>query len=200
MAHGKRPSGRFPFVVFAVLLLMPGWAAAQSRIAWRITIGAPPDPNVQDFTENGMLLPRGYVSGYGYYEDYIKWAPSIVITNQQPPALHDIHAASQPGHVEGGIPAMAALFRVRVPADAEIWFSGEKTAQRGSYRLFVTPEVDAGRTLAYDVRARWRQDGQEVVRKRTVTVRAGDRLTLDFLQQDEEDTVLPPPRPLEKPK
>jgi uncharacterized protein (TIGR03000 family) len=179
---------------------MPGWAAAQSRIAWRIIIGAPPDPNVQDFTENGMLLPRGYVSGYGYYEDYIKWAPSIVITNQQPPALHDIHAAAHPRGVEEDVPSSAALFRVRVPADAEIWFSGEKTAQQGPYRLFVTPQLDAGQTLVYQVQARWRRDGQEVVRNRAVTIHAGDRLTLDFLQPDEEETVLPPPRPLEKPR
>jgi uncharacterized protein (TIGR03000 family) len=193
-----------PFVVVTVLLLVPGLAAAQSRVAWRIILGAPPDPNYRDFGENGMLLPPGYVSGYGYYEDYIKWAPSIVITNQHPRAFPDGHVGSGPRDPEAGIPASAALFRVRVPADAEIWFSGEKTAQRGVSRLFVTPQLQDGQTLSYDVRARWVQNGREVVRSRTVTVHAGDRLTLDFLepaqQADDGPTVLPPPRPLERPE
>jgi uncharacterized protein (TIGR03000 family) len=192
-----------PFVVVTVLLL-PGLAAAQSRVAWHIIIGAPPDPNYRDFGENGMLYPPGYVSGYGYYEDYIKWAPSIVITNQHPPALPDGPAASGAADPEAGIPGSAALFRVRVPADAEIWFSGEKTSQRGAYRLFVTPQLQDGRALSYEIRARWKQGGQDVVQSRTVTVHAGDRLTVDFLQPaqqaDEDPSVLPPPRPLERPE
>ena len=44
---------------------------------------------------------------------------------------------------EPEVPAAAALFRVRVPADAEIWFSGQETTQRGPYRLFVTPQMEA---------------------------------------------------------
>jgi uncharacterized protein (TIGR03000 family) len=204
MAHGKWPLGAISFLGVTALLLMPGLAAAQSRVAWRIIIGAPPDPNYRDFGENGMLYPPGYVSGYGYYEDYIKWAPSIVITNQHPPARPAGHAVPGPEDPEAGVPGSAALFRVRLPADAEIWFSGEKTSQRGAHRLFVTPQLEDGRTLSYEVRAQWKQDGKDVVRTRSVTVHAGDRLTLDFLQPappaEEGPTVLPPPRPLERPE
>jgi uncharacterized protein (TIGR03000 family) len=200
MAHAKKPFGRTPFLVLAAFLLMPGWAAAQSRIAWRIIIGAPPDPNYRDFDDSGRLGPPGFAIGYGYYEDYIKWAPSIVITNEHPPASPVHPAGPGPADAEADIPAAAALFRMRVPEDAEVWFSGEKTAQRGPYRRFVTPQLEDSRTLTYEIRVRWRQDGKDVVRDRRVTVRAGDRLTLDFLEADAEPTVLPPPRKLDRPE
>jgi uncharacterized protein (TIGR03000 family) len=177
-------------------LLVPGVAAAQSRIAWRIIIGAPPDPDYQDVEDGGRLAPRGYSPGYGYYDDYIKWAPSIVITNQPPRPALPFH----PGPEAFGSAAPAQV-RVFVPADAELWFSDQPTLQRGTVRLFVTAPLQGDQAFTYEVRGRWQHDGRQVERTQTVVVHAGDRVTVDLLRpaDDEGPTLLPPPRKLQTP-
>jgi hypothetical protein len=56
-----------------------------------------------------------------------------------------------------------------------------------------------GKPVVYEVQARWKQDGKDVGRTRKLTVQAGDRMTVDFLQQDAKDEALPAPRPVGKP-
>ena len=73
---------------------------------------------------------------------------------------------SQPGP---SVPGRAVHFAVTVPADAEVWFDGAKTAQAGPYREFVSPPLRPGRSYSYDVRARWKDGGREVDRTRRVT-------------------------------
>jgi uncharacterized protein (TIGR03000 family) len=89
----------------------------------------------------------------------------------------------QPPRVD---PTVASIF-IHVPADAEIFFNNEKTTQTGEFRQFETPSLAPDHDYAYDVRAHWTANGKEVNMKRKVTVRAGDRLGLDFLRT-------PPPR------
>ena len=174
----------------AALLLWPGLASAQCRIIARISFGPPTDPNIRESLENGQTGPAGYSAVYGNYPFVHTHIPSIVITNQLPPPAPLVD-----------VPAATALIRVRVPADAEIWFSGEKTSQRGEWRLFLTPILKEGQSLDYEVRARWKQDGKEVDQTRKITVSSGDRLTIDFLRPAGEDIPeLPPPRKDEKPR
>jgi uncharacterized protein (TIGR03000 family) len=177
---------RFPLL--AALLLWPGLASAQCRIVARLSFGPPTDPNIRESLENGQTGPAGYSAVYGNYPFVHTHIPSIVITNQLPPPLALVD-----------MPATTALIRVRVPADAEIWFSGEKTTQRGDWRLFYTPILKEGQSLDYEVRARWKQDGKDMDQTRKITVSAGDRLTIDFLRPASEDLpVLPPPRKEER--
>jgi uncharacterized protein (TIGR03000 family) len=89
----------------------------------------------------------------------------------------------------------SALIAVRVPANAEIWFDGEKTSQTGSEREFVSPPLTPGRTFSYDVRARWRDNGRTVDRTRHVDVRAGQRQKVDFFSADRPDREMTPPAP-----
>jgi uncharacterized protein (TIGR03000 family) len=74
----------------------------------------------------------------------------------------------------------AALINMRVPANAEVWFSGEKTRSTGEQRSFVTPSLEADRKFAYEVRVRWMEDGKPVERVEKVRIRSGDRLNLRF--------------------
>jgi uncharacterized protein (TIGR03000 family) len=171
----------------------PGLAAGQSRITWRIIVGAPPpDPTYRESLDNGQLGPPGYSAGYGYYP-YMN-LPGIVITNQ--PAPIAFYTASTP------LPESAALFRVRVPRDAEIWFSGAKTSQTGAYRLFVTLPLAEGQAFQYEICARWQQEGMEVEHDRQVSVHAGDRLTIDFLEPaaslGKKARAFPGPREVER--
>jgi uncharacterized protein (TIGR03000 family) len=70
---------------------------------------------------------------------------------------------------------------VRVPGNAQVWIDGEKTSQTGALREFVTPALEPGQQYSYDIRARWTENGQEVVRDRNVIFHAGDRLMVNML-------------------
>jgi uncharacterized protein (TIGR03000 family) len=78
-----------------------------------------------------------------------------------------------------------ASVRVRVPAEAQVWFEGVPTDATGTTRDFVTPPLTVGRSYKYDVRASWRLNGREVSNSREVLVRAGDRVDVDFLRTEE---------------
>ena len=69
---------------------------------------------------------------------------------------------------------------LQVPAGAEVWFGGPKTMQTGSFRRFVSPPLTPGRDYAWTVRVRWTEDGRTIDRTRNLSVRAGDRLRLDY--------------------
>jgi uncharacterized protein (TIGR03000 family) len=83
----------------------------------------------------------------------------------------------------GHSPARAdnrARIRLRVPADAEVWFEGVKTRQTGTERYFFSPPLTPGLTYAYEVEARWKEDGKAVRRQRQIVVHAGDTLRVDL--------------------
>jgi uncharacterized protein (TIGR03000 family) len=73
-----------------------------------------------------------------------------------------------------------ATIEVHVAPDAEIWFDGNKTQQRGSERLFKTPPLTPGRTFTYQVRATWTVDGTPITRTQTVQAEAGKRSVVNF--------------------
>jgi len=73
---------------------------------------------------------------------------------------------------------------VRVPANAEIWFQGDKTSQTGTLRHFVSPQLQSGQTYTYEIKARWMDNsGQAVERTKQVKVQAGARVGVDFYNQ-----------------
>src|SRR5262245_11779316 len=89
------------------------------------------------------------------------------------PTYHGPHAAVVAAPVEvsptaslplqpvpGMLATSAATIRVRVPADAEVWFGLEKTTQTGPERTFQSPPVPPGRSYVYSVRARWVEGGK----------------------------------------
>jgi uncharacterized protein (TIGR03000 family) len=76
--------------------------------------------------------------------------------------------------------SQAASITVEVPADAELWFAGTKTMQKGNVRQFVSPPLTPGKDFYYRILARWTDDGRTVEQTRTITVRAGEHLQVDF--------------------
>jgi uncharacterized protein (TIGR03000 family) len=71
---------------------------------------------------------------------------------------------------------------LKVPASAEVWFNGSKSAQQAkAVRRFVTPALEPGDDYYYDIRVRWTENGRSVEQTRRVLVRAGDRLTLNLM-------------------
>jgi uncharacterized protein (TIGR03000 family) len=138
--------------------------------------------------------------GYGYYPaasavygaDY--YAAPAYPPSVPTPSLNDIPPGNLP-RPGGGSPQpdLTAHVSVRVPGDAEIWFGESKTSQTGAQREFVSPPLAPGKEYTYEIRARWIQDGKEVVQTRRVDVGAGSYATLDFTKPAAE--AVEPPKP-----
>ena len=131
----------------------------------------------------GYYPNRGYYYGgypyYGdnYYGDNYSSAPS--------------YGYSAPSMTTSRIPQNAVLLRVQVPENAQVFLDDQKTSQTGPVREFVTPPLNPGQPFSYDVKARWTENGQEVVRDKRVTFHAGDRLTVDMTAPDNARTTQP---------
>jgi uncharacterized protein (TIGR03000 family) len=74
-----------------------------------------------------------------------------------------------------------AEITILVPPDAEIFFDGDATSQRGTERLFITPPLEVGKKYHYDVLARWKEAGKSVEQTRKVEVSGGAKVRVDFL-------------------
>jgi uncharacterized protein (TIGR03000 family) len=81
----------------------------------------------------------------------------------------------------------AAFMNVRVPSNAQVWFDGENTQQRGDLRRFVSPPLDPGKTFTYEIKASWTENGRQVERTRKVHVRSGQRVNVDFMANNGEN-------------
>lgn len=121
----------------------------------------------------------GFVPGYGYYPEYGR-------EPDRPPLFgrHRSQAMPMPDFTQEPTPGPApgcAVLRLRVPADADVWFGGAPTFQRGVERLFVTPSIEPGRAGYYEVRVRWQEAGRPRECTEIVPVYENDRRTVDFL-------------------
>ena len=86
-----------------------------------------------------------------------------------------------PGRSEAAA-SNAATIEVNVPADATVWFDDSATQQTGSERSFESPALTPGKTYSYTITAQWRgPDGQSVVQKRQVSVRANESSNVEFV-------------------
>jgi uncharacterized protein (TIGR03000 family) len=74
-----------------------------------------------------------------------------------------------------------AEITILVPADAEIFFNGNPTTEKGPERVFVTPPLVVGKKSSYEVLARWKDAGKVVQQSRKVEVSGGARVRVNFL-------------------
>jgi uncharacterized protein (TIGR03000 family) len=136
-------------------------------------IGAPDTwfPSRTTSFSTAPLFPYASASfpyGYGFY---VRELPE---ETQRKPYVPEISVEPDP---------TAATMDVRVPADAEIWFEGTKTGQRGLTRTFVSPPLAKGQAFTYDIRARWKEGDKEVDQTRQINVRAGDHVQVYFAKK-----------------
>ena len=78
-----------------------------------------------------------------------------------------------------------ALFVLRVPDDAVVYFAGRKMNNDGSRRTFVSPELKAGKVYSYDIKVE--VDGEEVAGRQKI--RRGDRIELVVDMDDDKLTM-----------
>jgi uncharacterized protein (TIGR03000 family) len=203
-----------PRVRGIALLTVVGLAlASTARAGWPgqwVDIGIGPYRDLRYTNTEGNIpgTPRTLAPGYGYYPDYsYNWPSLREALALKRAGLTPCDVLRGPGPGPNALPppfiadnvAAPAALRVLVPADAELWIGDSPTAQRGAERQFVTPPLEGGRNLVYEIRSRWKEQGRDVERTRTVRVFPGDRVTVDFLTPQAEAQALPAPRRLQGP-
>lgn len=80
------------------------------------------------------------------------------------------------------MPNTSAVFHLRVPADAEVRFDGQKTQRTGTTREFITPPLRPWTPYSYRIWVHWMDKGKPVDQFKQVTFYAGDDVKLDFRQ------------------
>jgi uncharacterized protein (TIGR03000 family) len=85
-------------------------------------------------------------------------------------------APPAPGKVGGCL-----FLSVKVPQPAaEIFVDGRKTNQTGTDRTFESPPLEAGKSYAYTITARWIENGQIMEMSKSVTGVPGEVVRVDF--------------------
>ncbi len=84
-----------------------------------------------------------------------------------------------------------AVLTITAPTfDAQIEIDGKPVAGSGSSRTFTTPSLTAGRTYQYKLIARWDPNTYtKMTRTKIVTLRAGDRTSVNLTVDDLTDRV-----------
>jgi uncharacterized protein (TIGR03000 family) len=135
------------------------------------------------------IKPSDFLPGRRNRTGNGKGRPQQKIEEFDPPVKQAKGAAptkATPGYLEA-----------RVPDGVEVWFDGEKTTETGAVRRFETPPIEPGETRSVVVRARRKAATQDIDEIRHVTLRAGQRLTIDMVVRAERG--LPPPPKTDKP-
>jgi uncharacterized protein (TIGR03000 family) len=83
-------------------------------------------------------------------------------------------AIGGPGIVVADSGAAPATIVVTLPSDATLTIDDEKTVSTTANRVFVSPELPAGKDFHYSLKAKVVRDGKPVEVKETITVRAGE--------------------------
>ena len=145
----------------------------------------------------GYPAGNGRTTGYypGYYGDLHAESPYIAPLTPSaryysPPTVESSGGRSvlpevreletlDPSVTDGG-----ALITIHVPADAEVWFDGDLTKQRGDVREYKTGHLPVGQLYHSDIRARWKDSGRVVDQTRSVPASANRRTQVDFTRPD----------------
>ena len=153
----------------------------------------------------GVDAGRGYYDGYrgtyyrdGYWRDGTwyggRWYdryPRYYETDYAVPDTETYEA-----NYQDPSPPDNARVLVRVPdPNAEVFFNGSPTEQRGMERVFETPTLNSGTTYTYEIKARWRDaSGKMTEQIRSVGVQRGRESMVDFLQTRQQERVPVTPR------
>jgi uncharacterized protein (TIGR03000 family) len=119
-------------------------------------------------------LGYGSASDLGDLDSYGGVAPSYSSDYQtlEPLSTVSPHTASAQADT-------TAHVTVRVPANAQLWFEGSITTSTESVREFQSPPLSPGR-YTYEIRARWTENGRDIMQTQEVAVSPGVHATVDF--------------------
>jgi uncharacterized protein (TIGR03000 family) len=78
------------------------------------------------------------------------------------------------------LPANRGQVVVRVPIDAKLFADDQATQLTGPERVFLTPDLSAGRDFQYTLKVEYTANGETKSDSKQVVVRAGHRTVIDF--------------------
>jgi uncharacterized protein (TIGR03000 family) len=125
-----------------------------------------------------------YLSGYTYAPTYV--VPSATVVT---PYTAGYPVAPAAGNYDYDVPpdnAQAptnntASITLHVPADAQVWFNGDRTTSTGPVREFTSPPLTSGKNSSSEARATWRgEDGRPVTQTQKVYVSANSHVDVTF--------------------
>ncbi len=131
----------------------------------------------------GNYIMPGY--GYNTYSNPqpYNYSSPIFYGNYYPGTVGVSQSYYPPmGQMQGATSANRAFIDVRVPANAQVFFDGSPTQQRGMERQFMTPPLERGSHYTYRVKAQWMQDGKKREATKTVQLTPGQTSNVNFLE------------------
>jgi uncharacterized protein (TIGR03000 family) len=155
------------------------------------TAGPQDFPASFGYGDGGYSGYSGY-TGYGGYGGYSTYGSSgwwgggygYAPSSYAPAAAQAGAPESVPPSKQATAGPARAKLIVEVPADARLYI-GDKLMKTGSsHRVFRTPELEAGQTYHYIVRAEVTRDGKKVEQTKRVIVRPGEEATASFTDLD----------------
>ncbi len=163
-------------LALVAVFTMTSVASAQVRVGFgRFGVYVGPGPGYYYGPYNGYYGP--YSSNYyspGWWNNYYS-SPAPV----------------QRSYYADPLDRSASVTVLLPTMDAQVWFNDTLMTQQGRERLFTTPALD--HQGSYAIRARWTDNGKTIDQTRTIDVRPGQVMTVDFRLAPAEN--LPPPRP-----
>jgi uncharacterized protein (TIGR03000 family) len=91
-------------------------------------------------------------------------------------------AEGPPKPKQEGSAATGAKLIVELPSDAKLFIDDRSMNVTSQHPVFLTPELQAGKTYFYDMRAEIVRNGQVVSDTKRVVFHAGDELRESFAQ------------------
>ena len=133
------------------------------------------------YGSHGSYASSGSSSSYGSYGgSYYEAAPMEAQPMMEgAPVPADGAPAAPPTPPQPAEPAQASI-RVMVPADAIVFVNDRPTTSTGESRHFISRNLLAGRTYAYDLRVEYNLDGKPMVESKTVRLQGGANVELTF--------------------
>lgn len=143
----------------------------------------------------GGHVPHGSHGSHGSYGFSTPISTSLVASSIVPAAVEptNVQPAYEGSSLLGSLVSTAAVYSdqadtksdkgtlvVALPAAAKLFVNGQPTTSTGDSRQFVSQGLQSGYRYPYTVKAVLDVDGKEVVRTKTVDLRAGDSVELAF--------------------
>jgi uncharacterized protein (TIGR03000 family) len=88
------------------------------------------------------------------------------------------------------VPADAALLEVAVPAEARVFVNGNQTTSTGGLRRYLSRGLAAGRRYEFVVRIAVDRDGKTAEQTKVVSLTAGERTSVSFVDAAAASTSL----------
>ncbi|HEX5270001.1 MAG TPA: TIGR03000 domain-containing protein [Gemmataceae bacterium] len=187
----NRPSRPWPSALLAVLALLilaasapaqPGMRRAPAYPSgrmpgwdwWRIYPWSPYNYGRNPYNPIRYPYVGPYPYGYGPSSDYDE--PRWGASDSELPVV-----VPHPSGALRVAPPDAAVIRLYIPDRfGEVSFDGVKSSSIGTTRYYVTPDLEKEKNWQYEVKARFKKDGQTVTEERTVKVSPGKTVQVDF--------------------